>query len=47
MQNLDFEAIHIPGKSNMTDYLSRHPLPETGKDHIEKHVNAATKQITP
>ena len=41
MQNLDFEAIHIPGKSNMTDYLSRHPLPETGKDHIEKHVNAA------
>ncbi|XP_068684306.1 uncharacterized protein [Montipora foliosa] len=28
MQNLDFTAIHIPGKSNMTDYLSRHPLPE-------------------
>ena len=41
MQNLDFEAIHIPGKSNMTDYLSRHPLPETGKDHVEKYVNAA------
>ncbi len=41
MQNLDFEAIHIPGKSNMTDYISRHPLPETGKHHIEKHVNAA------
>ncbi|CAB3977618.1 Transposon Tf2-9 poly [Paramuricea clavata] len=40
MQNLDFEAIHIPGKSNITDYLSRHPLPETSKDHIEKHVNA-------
>ena len=29
MQNLDYEAIHIAGKSNMTDYLSRHPLPET------------------
>ena len=41
MQNLDFEAIHIPGKSNMTDYLSRHPLPENGKDHVEKYVNAA------
>ena len=41
MQNLDFEAIHIPDKSNMTDYILRHPLPETGKHHIEKHVNAA------
>ncbi|CAB4005007.1 Transposon Tf2-9 poly [Paramuricea clavata] len=40
MQNLDFDAIHIPGKNNMTDYLSRHSFPETGKDHIEKHVNA-------
>ena len=29
MQNLDFEMIHIPGKTNMTDYMSRHPLPET------------------
>ncbi|CAB4040884.1 Hypothetical predicted protein [Paramuricea clavata] len=41
MQNLDFEAFHISGKRNMTDYLSRHPLLETGKDLIEKHVNAA------
>ncbi|CAB3991579.1 Hypothetical predicted protein [Paramuricea clavata] len=24
----------------MAHYLSRHPLPETGKDHIENHVNA-------
>ena len=23
------------------DYLSRHPLPENGKDHVEKYVNAA------
>ena len=30
MQNLDFEVIHIPGKTNMTDYMSRHPLPEKG-----------------
>ena len=40
MQNLHFEAIHIAGKSNMTDYLSRHPLLETGSDHVEKYVNA-------
>ena len=26
MQNLDLEMIHIPGKTNMTDYMSRHPL---------------------
>ncbi|KAL9987542.1 hypothetical protein ACROYT_G001867 [Oculina patagonica] len=40
MQNLDFTAIHIPGKSNMTDYLSRHPLPEIQKTNHEKHVRA-------
>jgi len=38
MQNLDFEVIHIPGKTNMTDYMSRHPLPETGTDCLEKYV---------
>ena len=27
-------------KTNMTDYMSRHPLPETGKDHLEKHLRA-------
>ena len=37
MQNLDYEAIHIAGKSN---YLSRHPLPETEKDYTKKHVKA-------
>ena len=40
MQNLDYEAIHIAGKSNMTDYLSRHPLPETEKVYTDKHVKA-------
>ena len=25
----------------MTNHISRHPLPETGKHHIEKHVNTA------
>ena len=40
MQNLYFTAIHIPGKSNMTDYLSRHPLPEVEKTSHERHVRA-------
>ena len=31
---------HIPGKSNMTDYLSRHPLPDTEDTHLEHHVRA-------
>lgn len=30
--------IHIPGKTNMTDYMSRHPLPEAGTDRPEKYV---------
>ena len=38
MQNLDFTTIHITGKSNMTDYLSRHPLPETEETRHEKHI---------
>ena len=40
MQNLDFTAIHITGKSNMTDYLSQHPLPETEETRHEKHIKA-------
>ena len=40
MQNLDFTAIHIAGKSNMTDYLSRHSLPETEETRHEKHIKA-------
>ena len=41
MQNLDYTAIHIPGKSNMTDYISRHPLPATDQTSHDKHVKAA------
>lgn len=40
MQNLDFTAIPIPGKSNMTDYLSRHPLPEMEKTGHEQQIRA-------
>ena len=43
MQNLDFEMIDIPGKTNMTDYMSRHPLPETGTDRLEKYVIATVQ----
>ena len=43
MQNLDFSAIHIPGKANMTDYISRHPLPETQKTGHEQHVRAVVE----
>ena len=39
-QHLDFVMIHIPGKSNMTDYLSRHPLPDIEETHLEHHVRA-------
>ena len=40
MQNLDFTTIPIPGKSNMTDYLSRHPLPEIEKTGHEQQIRA-------
>ena len=43
MQNLDFTMIHVPGKENVTDYMSRHPLPETNKDNIEKRDKEATQ----
>ena len=43
MQNLDFQMIHIPGETNMTDYMSRHPLPETGNDRLEKYVIATVQ----
>ena len=46
MQNLDFEMIHIPCKTNITDFLSRHPLPETGTNHLEKYVMATANQNT-
>ena len=38
MQDVDFELVYKPGKSDADpmDYLSRHPLPITGTDSIEK-----------
>jgi transposase InsO family protein len=40
MQNLDFTAVYTPGKTNMTDYLSRHPLSERVETGHENHVKA-------
>ncbi|XP_048589506.1 uncharacterized protein K02A2.6-like [Nematostella vectensis] len=40
MQDVDFELIYEPGKDEQDplDYLSRHPLPETGDDSTEKII---------
>ena len=43
VQDVDFELIYEPGKdeADPLDFLSRHPLPETGRDAVErviKHV---------
>ena len=38
MQDVDFELIYEPGKDDADplDFLSRHPLPEKGKDAVER-----------
>jgi hypothetical protein len=40
MQDVDFELIYQPGKdeADPLDFLSRHPLPETGRDKVFKQV---------
>lgn len=40
MQDVDFELIYQPGKNEADplDFLSRHPLPETGRDSVEKVI---------
>ena len=32
LQQFDYEAVHIPGKTNAADYLSRHSLAATSSD---------------
>lgn len=46
MQNLEFKMIHIPYKTNITDFLSRHPLRETGTNRLDKYVMATANQST-
>nr|XP_006814683.1 PREDICTED: uncharacterized protein K02A2.6-like [Saccoglossus kowalevskii] len=40
MQNVDYELVYEPGKdaADPLDFLSRHPLPETGTDTAEKII---------
>ena len=40
-QDVDYELVYEPGKNaaDPLDYLSRHPLPENGKDDTEKMTN--------
>ena len=43
IKNLDFTMIHIPGKENVTDYMSRHALPDSEMTVVEKNVRAVTQ----
>ena len=40
MQDVNFELIYEPGKdeADPLDVLSRHPLPETGRDAVERVI---------
>ena len=40
MQDVDYELVYEPGKyeAGPLDFLSRHPLPETGDDKTEKII---------
>ena len=40
MQGADFKVIYEPGKdeADPLDFLSRHPMPETGTDSTEKLI---------
>ena len=42
MQDVDYELVYQPGKDeeDPLDYLSRHPLPITGKDTKEKVIKS-------
>jgi len=46
MQDLDFSVEYQPGKDEQDpmDYLSRHPLPETGSDRTEKVVRQVRRK---
>ena len=40
MQDVDFELVYQPGKdeADPLDFLSRHPLPETGRGEVEEVI---------
>ena len=45
MQDVDLELIHEPGKDYAypLNFLSRHPLPEKGKDVVERVIQYVLK----
>ena len=45
MQDVDYELVYEPGKDEKDplDFLSRHPLPETGDDNTEKIIRWTVK----
>ena len=45
MQNVDYEMRYEPGKdeADPMDFLSRHPLPETGEDETEDMIKCVTE----
>ena len=45
MQDVDYEMRYKPGKdeADPMDFLSRHPLPETGEDETEDMIKSVTE----
>ena len=45
MQDVDYEMRYEPGKdeADSMDFLSRHPLPETGQDETEHMIKSLTE----
>mgnify|MGYP002804634092 CR=1 FL=1 len=45
MQDVDYEMQYEPGKdeADAMDFLSRHPLPETGEDETEDMIKSVTE----
>jgi len=40
MMNFDYEIVHRPGKWNIADYLSRHPIKSDDKNELEKDTES-------
>ena len=49
LSDFEFIVIHKPGKYNMADYLSRHPVdqPEEEDDETERFINFVTDNVIP
>ena len=49
LQNYDFTVTFKPGKENPADFMSRHPVSNSKKNHnaAEEYVNFITRHATP